>query len=88
MYPKEFRDREDQLRRMGLLEKDLINIEFHIGNHHKRLAENEPAMLDQNGKPYEHLWTVFVKAADPRFKNMLSLLVQKVSFYTSQERYR
>ena len=68
---------------MGLLEKDLIDIEFHIGNYHRRLADDEPAMLDKNGRRFDHIWTAFVNIADPKFKNHLELLVKKVSFYTS-----
>lgn len=68
---------------MGLLEKDLINIEFHIGNYHKRLAHDENAMLDKDGKRFAHLWTAFVNIADPKFENYLEALVKKVSFFTS-----
>lgn len=68
---------------MGLMEKDLINIEFRIGNYHKRLASDEPAMLDQNDNRCDHIWTAFVNITDPNFKNNLGLLVNKVSFYNS-----
>lgn len=87
MYPEQFQERETQIHRMGLLEQDYINIEFHIGNYHKRVPENEPAMLDKYGKPQNHIWTAFVNIADPKYKNYFELLVKKVTFYTDQDSY-
>ena len=68
-----------------MLQADILDIQFEIGNHYEQLEEY--TMNKQNGMPNNNKWTAFIRLRNPKCEYKLKSVIKHVDF-TLHESYR